>query len=308
MLDINNLAPTTQQIFTANLAQWQTWLKPKTASFVQFFMLSGGGGGGGAAAIESGNGGGGGGSSAQSSFIFPAWAIPDVLYILVGTGGRGGNVSPIVVASAGTDSYVSVAPSTTVNYILCRTIGGGAGSSGGTGGGGGGATTIANSPLAALGFPAWGHAATNITLSGQSGSTSPAEGAGNGPTLITTGLRVTGGSGGGGNPRNGEVGFNGGNISTPAGGVYPTQSGGLAGAGTNDNGGNGSNGFQAIPKLLQFYGGTGGASSGRSGTATTGGNGGAGSFGCGGGGGGGGFVTGGSGGDGGPGIVIATWW
>ena len=98
MLDTGHLPLNTkfdQQIFSANAAAngvgWHSWRKPRGVSFIQFFCLGGGGGGGGgfAGAVGAAAAGGGGGASAQSSIIFPAHLLPDVLYISVGYGGAG---------------------------------------------------------------------------------------------------------------------------------------------------------------------------------------------------------------------------
>jgi len=310
MLDVNHLSQNNQQILYATNGSWQIWQKPRGASFIQFFLLGGGGGGGGGQLTASARNGAGGGSGAQCILTFPASFMPDILYVNVGVGGTAGPITT-GLAGNGTASYVTIYPATTVNYILCQANPGGGAQSYAAGGAGaaGAVTTIAQAPLAGLGFPAWGQAATNISLAGQAGTL-----AGNNAnpgvdiTLPTTGLRVTGGTGAGGNAGAGAAGQAGGRIAAIAGGVYPAQIGGTAG-GTTTNGGNGSNGFQAISNLLQFYGGTGGGSGGRS-AATTGGVGGAGGYGCGGGGGGG-ANTGGTaspGGRGGDGLCIITWW
>jgi len=321
MLDLSHLPQTgtaQQQIFYATTptsgTSWQTWLKPRGISFVQFFVLGGGGGGGGARgeSADTGSGGGaGGGSSAQCSFVFPAWAIPDVLYVSVGAGGGGGTPSTGAVAGgnggSGQNSYITIYPATTVNYIMCQANGGtgGNGASSATNGGGavagGTVTAIASAPLAGLGFPAWGHAATNISLAGQnSGAGGNAGNSGGAITLAVTGLVVHAGTGGAG--RTSAASQGGGAFNLPsgaAGDVFPPHPIGTAGIG-----GAGSNGYQAIPKLLLFYPGTGGGG----GTgAIAGGLGGAGGYGCGGGGGGAGF-PGGAGGRGGNGLVIATAW
>ena len=311
MLDFSHLSQNNQQILYATNGSWQIWQKPRGASFIQFFLLGGGGGGGGGQLTASARNGAGGGSGAQCILTFPASFIPDILYVNVGVGGTAGPINT-GLAGNGTASYVTIYPATTVNYILCQANPGGGAQSYAAGGLGaaGSVTTIAQAPLAGLGFPAWGQAATNISLAGQAGTL-----AGNGAnaggdiTLPTTGLRVTGGAGAGGNGAAGSAGLAGGRITAIAGSVvYPAQIGGTAG-GTTTNGGAGSNGFQAISNLLQFYGGTGGGSGGRN-AITTGGVGGAGGYGCGGGGGGG-ANTGGTaspGGGGGDGLCIITWW
>jgi len=319
MLDFSHIprsTKATQQIFYAATptagTNWQTWLKPRGVSFVQFTVLGGGGGGGaGAAAGGNSGGGGGGGSSAQCRALFPAWTLPDVLYISVGSGGAGGNAS---VGSAGIASYVTIYPATTVNYILCQAnpgSGGGVGATGSAGGAaaGGTVTPIANGTLAGLGVFGWGHAATNISLVGQNssaGGTMPAGGEGGQIVLPTTGLFVTAGTGGGSSTTS--TSNAGGPLTVPSGGIFPLHPGGTSGGtGATADGGSGSSGYRAIPNLLYFYGGTGGGCSGNLGGS--GGNGGAGGYGCGGGGGGGGQTgTRSTGGRGGDGLVIATAW
>ena len=322
ILHLPNSSRANQQIFYAATptagTNWQTWLKPRGVSFVQFFVLGGGGGGGAGAVPASGSaGGGGGGSSAQCTLLFPAWALPDVLYISVGSGGAGGNAS---AGAAGIASYVTIYPATTVNYVLCQANGGGGGGAGNTTtagslGAAGTVTPIASGPLAGLGFPAWGQAATNINLIGQvggAGGIGTGTGAAgtavfiNGGTSLAngTGLLVTGGAGGGGL---GSATNSGGAITVPTTEVvFPPHPGGAAGTGTG-SGANGLNGYQAIPKLLLFYGGSGGGTSGLT-AGGSGGNGGRGGYGSGGGGGGGAITTRSLGGAGGDGQVIATAW
>lgn len=297
---------------------WYTWKKPKGVSFVNFYVLGGGGAGGGGAAggANAGAGGGGGGSSAQCNITFPAWALPDILYVSVGVGGIGSAGA----GTAGIASYVTVFPAITpVNYILCQANGGaGAGAAaagtGGTAGAGGAVTAITAAPLAGLGFVSRIAALTDISLAGQTGVAGSNTGIGTALALITTGLTVTCGTGGAGRQGNNAAGANGGTITgigTPAGGVFPLQEGGLAGTVTT-GGANGSNGFRLKPNFQFFYGGTGGGSGGANqvGPGQGGGNGGRGAFGSGGGGGGG-CATGttpGTGGYGGDGLVIATAW
>ena len=114
---------------------WYTWKKPRNVIFVNFIVLGGGGSGGaggtGTAALGSA-GGGGGGSSAQCNITFPAWALPDILYVSVGTGGAGGAV--------GIASYISIYPAITpVNYLLAYAPAGLAGNNSTSSTGGSGA-------------------------------------------------------------------------------------------------------------------------------------------------------------------------
>jgi len=311
MLDVLHLPTSSranQQIFYAATptagTNWQTWLKPRGVSFVHFFVLGGGGGGGaGQGNGATTTGGGGGGSSAQCSLIFPTADLPDILYISVGAGGTAGATSD---GGNGVPSYISISTSTTVNYILCQANGGGGGGTATLlGGAAGTVTTIANAPLAGLGFPAWGQAATNISLVGQDGGQGGTNNTNGFPvTLPTSGLMVTGGTGAGG----GIAGTTGGALTVPAGAVYPPHPGGIAAIGAG-RGGSGLNGYRAIPNLLLFYGGTGGGGA-TSTAGSSGGTGGRGGYGCGGGGGGAGSASGaaGGGGAGGDGLVIATAW
>ena len=140
MLDVLHLpgpSRNTQQIFYANAATagigWQTWTKPRGISFVQFLVLGGGGGGGAGAAAGTGSaGGGGGGSSAQFNTIFPAWQLPDVLFLSVGYGGVGGTAGG-GLATAGIASYISIYPIITPsNVLLAQATGGGLGGIGTT--------------------------------------------------------------------------------------------------------------------------------------------------------------------------------
>lgn len=310
MLDFSHIGNQTQQTFTGvGGTDWQTWHKPRGATFVHFFMV-GGAGGGGAGFTPGGEGaspgGGGGGSSGRCSQVFPAWAIPDVLYILIGVGGAGGVAAS---GSNGTNGYISIRPGVTGNLVLCQVSGGAGGgtpvnsTTGGSGGSAGTTTVIAGGALAGLSFPAWGNT-TATSLAGQAGSAATAAGNGNDITLPVTGLLVTGGTAGGSIRNAPGASRLGGGFVVPAGGVFPPQQAG-------QNSASGSNGFQPIPKLQYYYGGTGGGSGATDGsTGPTGGNGGAGAYGCGGGGGGGSF-TGGTrsvGGRGGDGLVVVTWW
>jgi hypothetical protein len=126
-----------------------------------------------------------------------------------------------------------------------------------------------------------------------------------------TGLRITGGAGGGGLPAAAASGTGGGGV--VGAGSFPTLAGGQGSATATVPGGDGPSGLeQYVRGLLYSYGGCGGASS--HGTATGaglfGGKGGQGGFGSGGGGGGGCLTggTAGTGGKGGDGLVIIISW
>ena len=303
-----------QQVFNASAPTagtgWQVWTKPRGVSFVHFFALGGGGGGGGGSVGgNSTAGGGGGASSNQCSLTFPAWLLPDRLYISVGYGGAGGT-APAGTGGTGVASYVSIYSANTANYLLASVIGGNGAVAGAAGTINGVATVaLTNALRAGLAFMPRLLLATNMALVNQPGTAGGGVGAGVALTLPTTGLVVTGGTGGGGmGTVASSTGSAGGAFTVPAGGVFPPQIGGIAGGAQASSGGPGSNGLQVRPNLQYYYGGTGGASAG--GTSGTGGRGGAGAYGCGGGGGGA-AVTGqvaGNGGKGGDGLVIITAW
>jgi len=280
-------------------SSWQTWVKPRGCSFIHIFAVGGGGGGGAAIVGDSylSTGcGGGGGSGTQSSLLFLADNLPDMLFIQVGNGGEGGTGAGV----AGGTSVVSIAAITTGNLVLISTSGGsggglGSGTTSGLGGNGGATTTIASSVLSYLAQLTYGG---TISIAGQAGTAGGTFAMG-GVNLVLpiTGLIVTGGTGGG------SANAPGGNFITPVGDyVFPVQLGGLANIGVDSKG---SNGFK-VPNLLYFYGGTGGGSNffGNG----VGGSGGIGSYGCGGGGGGLTYDTGlrASGGKGGSGFVTIT--
>ena len=97
MLDIFHIPSNTEntKIFYASSGSnsWQTWQKPRGAKLIQIFCLGGGGGGGGGSAntaVNNTGGGGGGGGAALSRGLFPAFLLPDTLYIQTGLGGAGG--------------------------------------------------------------------------------------------------------------------------------------------------------------------------------------------------------------------------
>jgi len=324
MLDISHLAGNPKydvQVFYANSpvagANWATWVKPRGINFVQFFVLSGGcgGGSGTVGAASTAGGGAGGPSGSQAIVTFPAWAIPDILYISVGNGGLGGaavNTNPGLVGVAGVASHVAIYPDTalTAQNLLIKVNAGVVGAAaalavGGTVGTAAAITLVSASPLAALGT-FYSSAVLSLNIAGLTGTAGGAAIAAAAFSLGTTGLIVTPGTGGAGLGAAASVGLTGGNITGA--GIFPTLPGGLAGGTTTASGGAGSNGIQPIRGLWFFYGGTGGASSG--GAGGSGGRGGDGAYGSGGGGGGGAFTGNfsGAGGKGGDGIVVATSW
>ena len=270
----------------------------------------GAGGGGRTGGLTSGGGGGGGGSSSITIALYPAYLLPDVLYVSVGIGRDGSTAG--TGANSGALSYVSIQPSTLPLNILAQSGdapagGGGGGTNTGAGAGVGGsagtAWTYTNNPLNVFGMitSAAGQAG------GAGGSNVPAD-----APDITPVLTVTGGAGGGStNVSGGALGQPGDIVGS---GFLPRISGG-----TNDNATvsirNGKAGFMGIMpttnsylnKPMMFTGGSGGGAGGSSGLS--GGTGGNGSYGSGGGGGGASYgSTGGSGGRGGDGLVLISCW
>jgi hypothetical protein len=311
MIDIfeyTDIASNNQTFFTNGSTGWQTWLKPKGASFVYITCIGGGGGGGGSSNVagSNGGGGGGGGSSSITKLLIGADLIPDLLYINVGVGGAGGTLSGN--GSAGTLSYVSIAPTTvTISNILISSgaaaAGGGNGgtsSVGGTGGSAGTVFTSANGVLSELGI--W------QSIAGRAGANGGYGAGGQSVTGIAGGTILSPGAGGGGLGTGGND-FAGGSILATGGVLSFNVSGGAAG------GGNGRRGYISImpnripissrkfPLII-----TGGSGGGSNGTISGGGGlGGNGNIGCGGGGSG--SIDGGSGrigGRGGDGIVLIT--
>ena len=293
------------QVFYPNSAVanvgWDVWRKRPGCSVVSIFVIGGAGGGGigvvGAASTAAG--GGGGGSGAQMMVVLPAIMLPDALFVSVGVGGA--------ATGSGVLSRVAIGPNSSTNDQVAVSNAGaaggnGAGAVGGTAGVAGAASTASNFSYSA-GFPF-------ISLAGQNGGVGGATVSAAALTLPITGLRLTGGTGGGGLPAAAAVGTAGGAYTVN--GSFPAHSGGIGGTAATVPPTTGSNGYIVFPKWGFFYGGTGGGSS--HGTALTtglfGGLGGVGGIGCGGGGGGG-ALTGsvqGTGGAGGGGLVIITAW
>ena len=294
MLDISDLPlRDNTQVFYANYVI-QTWQKPRGCKFVYIFSLGGGGGGGGGVSGAAGTnriGAGGGGAGGFNHQIIPAIFLPDTLYILVSTGGRGGNPNSNG-SGAPQSNYIrmgNLIPALPQGMSFNTPARGNPGQAGGAGGTSVGSATNIYGRSSIFSTPA-------IAQAGGGGG-SAASG-----TSLNILFPVTAGAAGGGASAGGTS-FAGGNIN-PNGFVPLIQGGQNPG----DNGQNGFGVYNTIDILTSsnpffFTGGAGGA-----GNATgTGGNGGKGGFGCGGGGGGAG-VTGGRGGDGGDGLVIISWW
>jgi hypothetical protein len=280
---------------TTDGGAWEVWNKPRGCTFIRILTIGGGGGGGrgGAAngAATSAGGGGGGASSGMTTLTIPAIFVPDRLYVSSGTGGAGGSSG---AGSAGIPSIVAIAPANVNIYILCYAkegTGGGLGSNttitGGAGGTGGSTAAIST---ANQGFQ--GHFNAIVGQNGANGGSSI--------TYPTTGLLLSGGSGGG--TINASVTTTAGNINAPASqtSVYTLFQTLTATLFTD-----GKAGVELYQPLMSC-GGVGGGS-----VITGGRRGGDGGFGSGGGGGGASTAngaSGGRGGNGGPGLVVIQTW
>ncbi len=283
---------------------WQTWRKPLGKSMCNIFLVgSGGNGGNGVVGANSTAGGGaGGGSGGQTIMTIPFAFLPDVLYLnLLGGGPGASGTFPsriTVYPYAGTDNFT---------VTLANNGGNGGNASGGSGGSAGsnaGSVSIASQQYIGFSFLV-------SAIAGQVGTNGGAAVSGTGSTIPTTGIRVMGGTGGGGLPAAAATGTNGGSI----GGLvspFPLQPGGQGSATATAPAANGNAGYIYTASGMLLLGGTGAAST--HGTATggglVGGNGGDGGPGCGGGGGGGALTgsTQGLGGKGGPAMAIITCW
>lgn len=281
-----------ETIGVGSARRWQEWRKPLGATMIGGWMLGGGGGG---AAGETGlstaarSGGGGGSSGSLTKFVFPAFAIPDLLYFSLGAGGLGA-AQGATNGEVGTATFLSYQPdTTTVATILATALAGTAGTQvAGGGGGGGGAnpgapTTTGIGVFLVQGGGAGGNGGTSV-------------GVGVGSTWGGT-IPFSGGAGGGGADNTGAV-RAGGAIISPNVNFFgtlpaPATAGGVGSSGIAMNG----------PHVFGFTGGVGGASD----PTGVGGAGGNAAHGCGGAGGGAG-TTGGAGGNGGPGILVIVAW
>jgi hypothetical protein len=298
------------QIFYGNSqaagVSWQTWEKPRGKSMVniQLFGKGGNGGLGVVGANSLAGGGGGGGSGSETSIIMPLALLPDQLYLSLA------GVSQTTTLA----SYITVGVPVAItpwNNVLMIANGGGNGGNAAAGAGGalgaaGAIATVATMPLG------WRYA--DLALAGVAGIVGGAAVAGGAYTLILTGQRLCGGTGGGGLPAAAAAGTAGGSytITAPTTGL-PAHNAPAGVATATIPPDNGNHGYQAIAGY--FYGGTGGGST--HGTATgaglVGSVGGNGAPGCGGGGNGG-CLTGtpvhpaGDVGLGGPAFCIITCW
>lgn len=285
----------------------QTWYKPKWATMINFVAVGGGAGGGAGFTRTAGTAGGGGGSGASSGiarFLVPAIFVPDVLYIQVGAGGKGG--VPGVSSGngvAGVNSYISTSPPLTAGTVAPLPniwLNSGVTAPGAGGGGAVGAAGAAGTvPTIAVVQPhhLYGQWMATVGLVGIIGGVQTGA-AGTGPTAWAANMFSPGGSGAGCTTTD----FAGGPVTLTARYVVPGKfemATTAIPAGTSP-GGNGNPGIKSFAPFLNC-GGSGGASN-NSGQAGHGANGG---YGCGGGGGGAG-ATAGNGGNGGDGLVIIS--
>lgn len=220
-------------------------------------IASGGNGGTGAIGANStAAGGGGGGSGSQSTLVIPVMFLPDVLYVSCAMAGAGGR------------AVVAQTPNNVGNSNILS-----AASAGGSGGNASGAT--AGAAGAAGGLPAVSsHSLSGIGIfsfiAGQAGIIGGTTVAGAALTLPTTGLIVTGGTGGGGLPAAAATGTNGGSFTVPAAPtIFVPQPGGVGPSVATNPADPGAHGFQGLNGLLYSYGGAGSSST--HGTATGGG-------------------------------------
>lgn len=280
---------------STNTTGWRVWTKPRGVSMVSILAIGSGGGGGGGAGNISGStagGGAGAGGAAMAKMMFPAWALPDKLYVLCVSGGvggdGGGSGSAGTAGIAGAASMVSIYPDTTAGNLLVTTLNGGLLGASGTTSAGGFSASAPTAP-SATSAPLGQMAATHLFIQGtarNAGSTGTSSNIT--PDIISRGAPGAGKTTSGGG----------------AGAGYSAVAATLLNAvpgGTAETGADASSGFIHAGF---HYGGCGGGGN-NLGVGGRGGNGVA--WGAGGGGGGGG-LTGGRGGDGGPGLVIIASW
>lgn len=255
-------------IFTGNTTHssptlaWSVWTKPVGKSHATIIAIGSGGAGGsgviGAAAAAAG--GGGGGSGGVTIVDVPLSVLPSRLYVSVPHADAANGLSST------DNTYVSTQQNTTVESIVARASGGSAGgnASGATAGIAGVAGVIATAANMSFGW-----AYRRSVLAGQAGTAGGTTSNGVALTLPVTGIRGTGGSGGGGVPSAG-TGSSGGAFTVPASPSYfPAMAGGLVPSSSTTAPGNGLSGFNVRDTGFYYYGGTGGG--GTFGTATLGG-------------------------------------
>lgn len=295
---INDGSLNNQVFYYAGDFTWQIWQKPPNCKFINFYLIGGGAGGQGGptGAGSTRTGGVGGGSAAIAYYTMPSFAIPDILYVLVASGGTGG-ASGSGRGGQGTLSYISTQPDNTLNQYNVIMKSGSANAGASTSATAGASITASDIILTEIGF-----------VSGYAGQTGGAGGISSGaaPNITPNGIPTTPGAGGAGVSSVSILGTSGSILPILD---FPRISGGTSAASAGATAG--QNGFSTRKNFVgpnfkypMFF--TGGAGGGSSDTGV-GANGGNGAFGCGGGGGGaGGNSTAGAGGNGGDGLVIIT--
>lgn len=278
--------------FSTATAMFRPWQKPRGCSWI-FGLVFAAGGGGGRPNTGAVAGAGGGAAGAFTKFLMPALALPDILYISVGTGGLGATANN-TAGVGGNSTVISTVPASTSGFNIVQVNGGNGGAAATTGGTGTSATAVNGA------YPMWAFGFTAATTSGAGGNGGASGAGGSAVTWASAGIPTCGGGGGGG-----------GNAANTAGGAItgvgpvPTLSGVSAGNGLDGFGFNRPIILTPSMSYMQFCfsGGVGGGAS----NGGTGGSGGRGAYGCGGGGGGGGVTTG-NGGNGGDGLVLMGAW
>jgi len=275
---------------STDVYSFHTWRKPKNFSFCSILCIGPGGcgGSGTVAAAGAAGGGGGGASGSQTLVVIPFDFLPDTLYLDVPLGQ---NIAPVALFNATRVSvhqdYSASLATGVAGYgprnVLCFADYGRNGSNATAGTGGSGGTAGA----AAIGADMrMGWSFLRSSIAGQAGTAGGNAVAGTALTLPVTGLRVTGGTGGGGLPASASS-VAGGAFTVPAApSVFPPHTGGAASTGATVPPGVGSNGCLIRNAGMYWYGGTGGASTWgtASGAGLVQGVGGIGGIGCGGGG------------------------
>ena len=289
MLDLGHV-PTTKNVDyfynTGGTSSWITWEKPtRGITMLEIICIGAGGGGRSGWIIDSissgGNtrGGGGGASGGFSRLLIAADNLPDVLYISVGKGGKGGaatlTANTATAGSSGTTSYVSIAPATDPIYVVCYANGGsGAALGSALSSPGGTAASVAVQTSALI-----SNLGQFFALAGQAGADY-----GTDITYPTTGILLSGGAPGGGT--NSSSAYSGYSVYAPTQSLFSlilTRTGGQTAGTVGESG-------ISISQPLMSIGGAGGAGALNGTTAYNGegGSGGNGGLGSGGGGGGGG--------------------
>jgi len=300
MLDtfnINDNSLVNQVFYHKGANAWQVWHKPPNCNFVNFYLLGGGAGGAGGdtGPGSTRNGGAGGGSAAMAYITVPAFALPDMLYVLVASGGTSG-ASGGGRGGAGGLSYISSQPDNTFAPLNVLMVSGSA-AAGAT------LTTTAGAIITANNI-VLGEIAFVSAYAGQTGGAGGVS-SGSGTNITPTGLPTTAGAGGSGVSSVGTLGTSASILSILD---FPRISGGASNTTTGATVGN--NGYSTRQNFVGpsfkypmfFTGGAGGGAS-STGIGAAGGNA---SYGCGGGGGGAGNTISGIGGRGGDGLVIIT--